>query len=172
MKSQYRVVVIGGGVVGASVLYHLATHPEALDFLREDPKRISLASEEYFRVATPLTHIGRVCPVETDVKGFQVQPKGRVSLCWSSANNDETVFDAPEEVRLDRKPNPHVAFGAGVHICLGAPHARLITRTLLQKLCQLVDRITLIDAKPLVEREAEYERANGFESLTVSLEAR
>lgn len=156
----------------STILHHLATHPEALDFLREDPKRIDLASEEYFRVATPLTHIGRVCPVETDVHGFTVKPKGRVSLCWVSANHDETVFDDPHETRLDRKPNPHIAFGAGAHICLGAPHARLIVRTLLQKLCEQVEKIELLEAVPLIENEARYRRANGFESLTLRVTGR
>ncbi len=156
----------------SGIFHHLATHPEALAFLREDPKRIDLASEEYFRVATPLTHIGRVCPVKTDVHGFGVKPKGRVSLCWVSANHDEAVFDEPHETKLDRKPNPHIAFGAGPHICLGAPHARLIVRTLLQKLCQRAETLGIVEAAPLTEDEARYRRANGFESLTVRVEGR
>ena len=57
---------------------------------------------------------------------------GRVSLCWSSANRDEEVFDAPEEVRLDRKPNPHIAFGFRAHLCLGALHMRVIMRQFLE----------------------------------------
>jgi cytochrome P450 len=154
------------------IFNHLAHHPEALAFLREDPKRIDLASEEYFRIATPLTHIGRVCPVETDVLGVKVPPKGRVSLCWNSANHDESVFDNPQETKLDRKPNPHIAFGAGAHICLGAPHARLIVRTLLQKLREQVEQMTVLKAKALVENESQYRRANGFESLTVRLTGR
>jgi len=156
----------------STVLHHLATHPQALDFLREEPKRIDLASEEYFRIATPLTHIGRVCEEETDVHGFTVKPEGRVSLCWVSANHDEAVFDNPHETKLDRKPNPHIAFGAGAHICLGAPHARLVVRTLLRKLTERVESIELVEAVSLIEKEARYNRANGFESLTVRLNER
>jgi cytochrome P450 len=115
-------------------LAHLAAHPEALAFLREDPRRVVHAGEEFFRVFMPLTHIGRVCPEPTTVEGVSVPAGGRVGLCWASANMDETVFDAPETIRLDRKPNPHLAFGFGEHLCLGAPHARLILRTLL-RLC-------------------------------------
>jgi len=155
----------------SGIFHHLATHPEALDFLREDRKRIDLASEEYFRVATPLTQIGRVCPVETDVHGFSVKPEGRISLCWASANNDEEVFENPHETKLDRKPNPHLAFGAGTHICLGAPHARLVVRTLLDKLCDRVRKLEVIESVPLVEDEARYKRSNGFESLTIKMEA-
>ena len=154
-----------------STIFHYRTeHPEALAFLRKEPKRIVNATEEFFRVISPLTHIGRVCPVETDVHGVIVPPKGRVSLCWASANHDEDAFDAPEETRLDRKPNPHLAFGAGTHLCLGAPHARLLVRTLLQQLCVHVSEVALLDAEPRVEDEAEYKRTMGFESLTVSLD--
>lgn len=155
----------------SSIFHHLAKHPEALEFLREDPKRIDLASEEYFRVATPLTHIGRVCPVDTNVHGFDVKPKGRVSLCWVSANHDKEVFDKPEETQLDRKPNPHIAFGAGTHICLGAPHARLVVRSLLKNLCNRVQSISILEEEPLVEDEAAYRRENGFKSLVASLKA-
>jgi cytochrome P450 len=146
---------------------YLAHNPEALEFLREDPKRIVGASEEFFRAISPLTHLGRVCPVETNVQGVPVKANDRVSLCWASANHDETVFEAPEEVRLDRKPNPHVAFGFGPHLCLGAPHARLIVRSLLGSFCKQVKTITLLQAEEHVEKEARYQRANGFETLTV-----
>lgn len=156
----------------SSVLGHLGKHPEALEFLRQDPKRIVLASEEFFRVFMPLTHIGRVCPVETDVHGVTVPAGGRVSLCWASANRDETVFDAPDEVRLDRKPNPHLSFGFGTHLCLGAPHARLIVRTLLNALVNHVGSITVLDAKEHIENEARYQRSNGYESLTIKLTPR
>jgi cytochrome P450 len=148
---------------------YVAKNPEALDFLRDDPKRIVNACEEIFRVLTPLTHIARVCPLETEVHGAIVPPKGRVSLCWASANMDETAFDAPEEMRLDRKPNPHLAFGSGPHLCIGAPHARLILRTLLQKLIEQVSRISVLNSVDHVENEAEYRRVVGYDSLTVQL---
>jgi len=151
------------------VLAYLGRRPEALEFLRQDPTRIVHACEEFFRVITPLTHIGRVCPVETDVHGATVKAGGRVSLCWASANQDEAVFEAPGEVRLERKPNPHLAFGFGAHLCLGAAHARLLLRTLLQKCTERVASITVLDAKEHVENEARYQRVVGYESLTVGL---
>ena len=92
-----------------------------------------------------------------------------MSLCWASANRDETAFDSPDEVRLDRKPNPHLAFGFGAHLCIGAAHARLLVRTLLQKCVEHVGSITVLEAKESVEKEAQYERAVGFESLLVKI---
>lgn len=156
----------------SSVLDYLGHHPSALAFLRENPRNIVHASEEFFRAFMPLTHIGRVCPESTDVLGVPVKPGGRVSLCWSSANFDETVFEAPEEVRLDRKPNPHVSFGFGTHLCLGAPHARLIVRALLRAVADRVEGITVHRREPHVEQEAQYERMNGFDSLVLSIKAR
>jgi cytochrome P450 len=153
----------------STIIAYLGRHPESLEYLRKDPSRIILASEEFFRVITPLTHIGRVCPVETDVHGVAVKAGGRVSLCWASANQDEAAFDAPAEVRLDRKPNPHVAFGLGVHVCLGAPHARLLVRTLLEKMTEQVASIAVLEAKDHVETASGYERISGYESLTVKL---
>ena len=156
----------------SSILAHFGRNPDALEYLRQDPKRIVHAGEEFFRVFMPLTHIGRVCPVATDVHGVAVPARGRVSLCWASANFDETVFAAPEEVRLDRKPNPHLSFGFGTHLCLGAPHARLIVRSLLQAITARVGRITVFEAKEHIENEARYQRSNGYEALTVKLAPR
>jgi cytochrome P450 len=117
----------------------------------------------------PLTHIGRVCPVETDVHGVTVKADGRVSLCWASANQDETVFESPEEVRLDRRPNPHLSFGFGAHLCLGAAHARLLLRTLLLKCTQQVAAITVLSANERIEKTAGYERQLGYDSLSVRI---
>jgi cytochrome P450 len=152
-------------------LGYLAQHPQALEFLRADPKRITLASEEFFRVFMPLTHIGRVCPVETDVHGVKVSAGERVSLAWASANFDEQAFPQPHEVRLDRKPNPHLSFGFGTHLCLGAPHARLILRTLLKLCCERVKSITILKAEERVEHEANFDRTLGYESLVVQMQA-
>ena len=156
----------------SSIIAYLGRNPAALEFLRADPGRIIHAGEEFFRVFMPLTHIGRVCPVDTTVHGVPVKAGGRVALTWASANFDETVFEAPEEIRLDRKPNPHLAFGSGPHLCLGAPHARLIVRSLLKALADRVARIQVLDAKEHIEHEPRYVRTQGYDELTVGFVAR
>ncbi len=156
----------------ASAVAYLAENPDALTYLREDPKRIVHASEELFRAFMPLTHIGRVCPTDGDLLGEPVAAGGRVSLCWSSANFDEDVFERPAEIRLDRKPNPHLSFGFGPHLCLGAAHARLIMRTVLAQCARRVGALTVLAAERHVEVEAAYERANGFDSLEVRFDER
>ena len=156
----------------SSVIGYLAEHAEVLDYLQENPKHIVTAGEEFFRTISPLTHIGRVCQEPSEVHGESVPAKGRVSLCWASANFDETAFEAPLEIRLDRRPNPHMAFGAGAHLCLGAAHARLIVRTLLSQLSHRVESIQLLNAQANREQEGQYERVLGYESLTVCLKQR
>jgi len=153
----------------SNILAYFGEHPEEVDKLRENPKGVIHAAEEFFRAFMPLTQIGRVCPVETDVHGVTVPPDGRVSLGWASANFDATVFDKPHEIQLDRKPNPHVSFGFGTHLCLGAPHARLIVRTLLTALLEKVGRISIKDALPLIETPDGYTRANGYDRLSLAI---
>jgi cytochrome P450 len=169
-KLGYANIAFAGGRdtiihTATRIIAYFAEHPEALDWIRENPARINLASEEFFRLFIPLTHIGRVCPVKTDVHGFEVQAEGRVSLCWSSANRDPEVFDEPNEVKLDRKPNPHVAFGFGAHNCLGAHHARAIMRGLIKALSEKVSDIEVLETTELVEREPDYTRMVGYELL-------
>lgn len=156
----------------ATTFAHFARHPEDLDRLRDDPKLILTASEELIRFASPLTHIGRVCPIATDVHGVQVESGNLISLNWASANFDETVFKNPEALDIGRKPNPHIAFGSGIHNCLGAPHARLLLRTLIKKLAEMVSSISLIEEHPKIEREADYERHNSYHLLQVSMKRR
>ncbi len=173
----YSSIMFAGGrdtVINSitGVMGYLARNQEAFEYLRGDPKRITNASEEFFRAISPVTHIGRVCPRDTQVQGVDVAAGSLVSLCFASANHDETVFDAPEEVRLDRKPNPHVAFGFGPHLCLGAAHARLVLRTLLRFLCKHVDRIDILSAEEKVEKEKEYHRPLSFERLEARLHRR
>jgi cytochrome P450 len=168
----YGSIMFAGGrdtVINSisGVIGHLSASPADLEYLREDMKRIVNASEEFFRAISPVTHIGRVCPAKTDIHGVSVEPGSLVSLCFASANYDEKVFSSPEEVRLDRKPNPHVAFGFGPHLCLGAAHARLVVRSLLKCLCEQVSGIVTIAAQEKIEREERYNRSLAYESLSV-----
>ncbi len=96
-----------------------------------------------------------------------VSPDKRVGLCWASANHDESVFDEPEKIRLDRRLNPHVSFGFREHLCQGAAHARLVIRSLLESLCERVERIEVLRSVPLLEREEQYERRVGYQQLDV-----
>ena len=151
----------------SGVIGHLSAKPTDFTFLREDPKRIVGASEEFFRVLSPSTHLARLCRAKTELHGVTVEPGQFVSLNFAAANYDETVFEMPEEVRLDRRPNPHVAFGFGAHLCLGAAHARLIVRSLITILCERVGRIETLAAVDKYENESSYRRRLAYDRLTV-----
>jgi cytochrome P450 len=151
---------------------HFAAHPGALHALRARPELITLAAEEFFRVLSPITHIGRVLPAETQVGGRAYAAGERVSLCWASANRDAAVFPEPDTLKLDRKPNPHLAFGSGPHVCLGALHARLLTRTLVERLAARVERIEVLREKRHLEREPGYTREHGYDELEVRFHPR
>lgn len=153
-------------------LAHFAEHAGDLVRLRGNPLLLRGCVEEIVRVASPLTMIARVCPEETNVHGRRVPANHRVAICWASANRDETVFESPERLIVDRKRNPHVAFGAGPHICIGASYARLILRTLIDQVSRKVGGMTVIDAEPRYEEWPAYRRQTSYESLTMRFESR
>lgn len=167
-------LVFAGGrdtviTVVAAIINCMADKRPVLDWLCADPKRIAVAVEEFVRVTSPLTHIGRVCPREIEVGPHRVASDARVSLCWASANFDETVFDAPEELRLDRMPNPHLGFGSGHHSCLGAAQARTILRSLIAGLGERTGAITVRDEAFQHESYGPLQRQAGHQRLLVRM---
>jgi cytochrome P450 len=122
------VLMLGGidttwSATGASLL-HLATHPDDLARLTEDPDLIPSAIEELLRFYAPVT-IARIIKGDAEIAGCPVAGGERLLLAYPSANRDPVHFDRPDEVILDRQANRHLAFGIGVHRCLGSNLARM-----------------------------------------------
>ncbi|WP_437734519.1 cytochrome P450 family protein [Sorangium sp. So ce1335] len=110
----------------ASGTLALLDDPGALDLLRRGPAPIKPAVEELLRFTSPVDLATERFTTEDVAFGEHVIPRGqRVFAVLGSANHDEQVFASPERLVLDREPNRHLAFGSGVHYCLGAPLARL-----------------------------------------------
>ncbi|HWC69861.1 MAG TPA: cytochrome P450 [Actinomycetota bacterium] len=107
----------------------LFRNPAALDRLRAEPELVPPAIEELMRWDTPLQLFERWVLEDVEVHGVRVPKGAELGLVFGSANRDPAVFDAPDELRIDRDPNPHLTFGAGIHFCLGAPLARLELQT-------------------------------------------
>ncbi|AUX23775.1 cytochrome P450 [Sorangium cellulosum] len=104
----------------------LLDHPEALERLRAEPALIKPAVEELLRFTSPVdTATERYTTEEYAVSGHVIPRGQRVLALLASANHDERVFAEPEQLKLDREPNRHLALGVGIHYCLGAPLARL-----------------------------------------------
>lgn len=151
---------------------YFADHPDALERLKNEPEITAHAVEELVRYFSPLTHMGRVVTQDTQVCEHAVKADSRVSLCWASANRDESTFENANEVVLDRKLNPHVAFGFGIHKCLGATHARQILRTLLSVLSQKVKQIEIQEYQENIEEWGEFKRKVGYDSIHVNFKGK
>ena len=128
------VLMLGGidttwSALGSS-LFHLATHPDDLARLAAEPELIPTAVEEFLRFYSPVT-IARVIDHDADIGGCPVGEGQRLLLSFPSANRDESHFDRPDEVIIDRQKNRHLAFGVGVHRCLGSNLARMELRVAL-----------------------------------------
>lgn len=151
------------------IIGYFAAHRAELAQIGGDPRRTALAVEEFVRVISPLTHIGRVCPKATEVGPVAVPAKGRVSLCWASANHDERVFEDPGAIRLARMPNPHLGFGSGIHTCLGSAQARTILRSLIGQLARRTRAITILHESRQYETFADRQRWVGYHTLVARL---
>jgi hypothetical protein len=150
-------------------LHYLAENPRAFDRLRGEPPLVASAVEEFLRYFSPLTHIGRIVRSETQLHGRVLEPDTLVSLCFASANRDESVFERADECVLDRYPNRHVAFGFGPHTCLGAPLARTVLAVVLRRFAERVARISVISATEKMEEFESVQRQVGFDPLLVGI---
>jgi cytochrome P450 len=147
--------------VGICIRY-LATHPDAQAMLRADPSRLRMAIEEILRVETPIVAMPRTVKQPVDLAGHHFEPGQRVMLYWASANRDPAAFEAPDECQLDRFPNRHMVFGSGIHLCAGAPLARLELRVVLEELLARTTAFGMA-GEPTIQDMHQY----GFTSLPV-----
>jgi cytochrome P450 len=145
--SYYTMLATGGHDTIAFALsggmHALIEHPEQLARLRADPSLIDTAIEEMLRWTTPGRHIVRNATQDAELGGQTIRAGEAVALFFNSANRDETVFADADQFRVDRRPNPHLAFGVGRHHCIGAHMARLEMRALLKALLPRLEQVEL-----------------------------
>jgi cytochrome P450 len=115
-------------------MWHLAGDPAARSRLRAAPERLQLAIEEYLRYLSPNPGMERCATTEVSGSWGSAKPGDVVILGWGPADHDSSAFEAPGAIRLDRRPNPHVAFGSGPHTCVGIHLARQEVRWFLEGL--------------------------------------
>lgn len=107
-------------------LLALLANPAVLEELRADPGKLTPAAiDEFLRFDGPVLSTGRIVTQDTELGGQWLAEGERVFAVLAAANRDPSVVDDPDKLDLGRAPNPHMAFGKGVHFCLGAPVARL-----------------------------------------------
>jgi cytochrome P450 len=122
----------------------LAEQQELQQHLREHPEQIPTFVEEALRLEPPFRYHMRSVPNDTTLGGVDMPAGATVLLLWGAANRDDTEFERPDEVDLQRPtPRHHVAFGRGIHHCVGAPLARIEARNVLTVLLARTTSITL-----------------------------
>jgi len=147
---SFCTVVFGAGFETTAdalgvTFYYLARHPETWERLRAEPGLIPTAVEEFIRYISPIQIFGRNASRDVVLHGQTISGGEVVALSFASANHDPEVFPVPEQCILDRHPNRHLGFGAGIHLCLGAPVARLEMDTTLSTFCRRVPRWELTE---------------------------
>ncbi len=117
----------------SSGMYLLAKHPEAYAALENDYSLIPGAVEEMLRWTCPLHYFRRTATCDTEIAGQKIAAGDKVVMLYSSANFDPRVFKDPMVFDIHRDPNPHLAFGYGIHLCLGANLARMEAQLFLEE---------------------------------------
>lgn len=112
---------------------YLAQHPEHREQIVADPAIIPSAIEELLRWESPVPGVARIAVADTELAGCPIHTGDKISVLVGAANTDETLFPDGYTVDLLRNPNPHVAFGGGVHRCLGSHLARLELRVAMRE---------------------------------------
>ncbi len=142
-----------------SCLLRLAQSPAVADRLRTAPGLIPRFVEEVVRLEPPFNFHYRVVKRACRLGGFDLEPEDRLMLSWASANRDASVFEAPDELRLDRRfPKNHVGFGRGAHFCIGAHLARLEARLVVEAVLSRTSRIEPDPAAPVVHAHSIFVR--------------
>lgn len=139
------------GTISASVgilAGFLADHPDVQAHLRGRPDLLPAAIDEVLRLHGPLVTNRRVTTRPVEVGGRPIGAGERVSINWMSANRDEQAFDDPATFRLDRDPSRNLLYGAGIHVCPGAPLARLELRVFLEELLARTGDIATAPDRP------------------------
>jgi cytochrome P450 len=152
--------------IGILVQY-LAEHNDLQSQLRANPSLLPNAIDEILRIFGPLVANRRVTTRPVEIGGRKLDAGERVSLIWIAANRDGRIFEDPDCFRLDRDPDKNLLYGSGLHVCPGAPLARLEMRVCMD---ELLRRTTSIQLDPEQPAKLAVYPASGFAELTVTVQ--
>jgi cytochrome P450 len=149
--ASYYVIIATAGhdTTSATIsggLHALIEHPDQLRRLQEEPELMPLAVDEMIRWVTPVKEFMRTAARDYELRGTTIREGQAVLLSYPSANRDEDVFDDPFRFDVGRDPNKHLAFGFGVHYCLGAALARIEVRAFFEELLPRLGSVELAGA--------------------------
>lgn len=150
LVSYYLLLIAAGNETTRNALsgglQALMERPAVWDEIAADPSKVTAATEEILRWSTPIVQMARTATRNTELHGQKIRKGETVALFYASANRDERVFENPFEFRLDRRSNPHLAFGIGEHFCVGAHLARIEIRCMLERLVSRCERFEPVKA--------------------------
>lgn len=153
LLSYYMLLVVAGNETTRNAMtggvLALLERPDQWEKLRKDAALIPSAVEETVRWVTPVIQFCRTATEDCEIRGKKIRAGDNLCLYYPSANRDEEVFEDPFAFRIDRHPNPHIAFGIGEHVCLGAHLARL---EIAEAYAQLRERVEHMELSGPVER--------------------
>ncbi len=129
----------------ANSWYALFRHPPALAALRADHDLVPTAIEELLRFDTPAPMFERWVLEEIEIGGVRIPRGQELALQFAAANRDPAAFAQPDELVLDRDPNPYLSFGAGIHYCLGAPLAKAEFDIVFRRILERLPRLELVE---------------------------
>jgi cytochrome P450 len=145
--SYYIIVATAGHDTTSSstggAMWALAENPAEFKKLKADLSLIPGLVDESIRWTTPVKTFMRTATADTEVRGRPVRQGDWLMLCYASGNRDEEVFEAPDAFRIDRKPNKHLAFGYGAHVCLGQHLAKMEMRILWEEMIPRLKSVEL-----------------------------
>ena len=166
------LILIGGDETTRHTLSggteQLLRHPDQWQRLTADPTLVPGAVEEMLRWTSPVKNMCRTLTVDTDFHGTALRAGEKIMLLFESANFDEKVFTDPENFRIDRTPNSHLAFGFGTHFCLGNQLARLELTTMVRAVLKRMPDLRLapeVGDSALPLRPANF--VSGLEAMPV-----
>lgn len=151
------------GAIGG-MLYRLASSAATRDRLLADPSLVPSAVEEALRLESPLPGLGRMLLKDTTLAGVDMPEAERVMLLYGAANRDASVFEDADQFKVDRANNRHLAFGVGIHRCVGAPLARMELRVVLEEVLRRMPGIRLDPEHDVV---VDYHFSRSFDALPV-----
>ncbi len=145
--SYYMIVATAGHDTTSSstagALWALAEDPAQFERVKANPELIPGLVDEAIRWTTPVKHFMRSATADAELGGRKIAKGDWLMLCYASGNRDEEVFEQPDQFRCDRKPNRHVAFGYGAHLCLGQYLAKLEMKILFEELLPRLKSLAL-----------------------------
>jgi len=167
--TEVLLLLIGGDETTRHTLSggtaQLLRHPDQHARLVNDVDLLPNAIEEMLRWTAPVKNMARTMTADTEFHGVQLKQGEKIILLFESANFDEQVFGDPENFRIDRNPNNHMAFGFGTHFCLGNQLARLELSTMHTRLLRRLPDMELASGDALPLRPANF--VSGLERMPV-----